>query len=124
MSGLFHIPVNSKIMQSSSYVHVYDAEFFVKPMNIKKQLFWIDATGKMFPRFPTIVEIQKEVINKYVETHAISRDHITNFWMEYVDCLLSCYNFEQECPAEFKAWVYGRMCRFVLIDRRKTVKPN
>ena len=97
----------------------YDPSFYEKPFNIRRQLFRVDPPNRMFPRYPPVPGIQKEVINQYVTAHCIPKEKMLDFWAEYVDCLLCCYNFEEEAPPQFKAWAYGRLCRYVLLERSK-----
>ena len=97
---------------------VYDQSFYDKPFNVRKQLFWFDGE-RMYPKYPPVPEMQKEVINHYVTTHGIPKEQMVDFWAEYVDCLLACHNFEEGAPPQFKAWAYGRLCRYVLIERKQ-----
>jgi hypothetical protein len=102
---------------------VYDPTFYEMPVNIKRHLFWVDqATGNMFLRYPAIPDVQKMVINQYVASHNIKKEDMLNFWADYVDCLIACHNFEEQASPEFKAWAYGRLCRYFLIDRVSSLK--
>lgn len=97
----------------------YDQSFYEKPHSIRRQLFWIDQENRMYPRYPSVPEVQKDVIDRYVAVHGIPREAMLDFWAEYVDCLLRCHHFEEEAPAEFRAWAYGRYCRYALLERTK-----
>ena len=99
-------------------VPVYEPLFYEKPHNIRRQLFWMDHSGRMFPRYPAVPGIQKDVIKHYVASHSIPKESIVDFWMEYVDCLLTCPNFEEEAPPDFRAWAYGRLCRYDLLQKK------
>jgi hypothetical protein len=123
-------PMNTstKMAFSSSFTDrtglKYDQLFYEKPHNIRRQLFWLDPAGKMFPRYPSVPEIQKEVIKQYVSVHGIPKERMLDFWTEYVDCLLACHNFEEEAPPVFKAWAYGRLCRYVLLERSTSLSTT
>lgn len=123
--SLFRHPIVSRVAPPLTPPPItYDPDFYAKPADVRRQLFWIDPAGRTFPRFPAVPEVHKEVINKYATVHAIPKGRMLDFWMDYIDCLLSCHNFEEEAPAEFRAWAYGRLCRYVLlrrIDLRSTV---
>lgn len=98
---------------------VYLPEFYMEPYNIRAQLFAIDPAGRMFPRYPPLPEIHKEVISTYVAHHRIPKERMLDFWSEYVDCLICCHNFEEETPPHFRAWAYGRLCRYYLLERSR-----
>lgn len=111
---------NSRMMPPpQQYVAHYDPMFFDQPHNVSKQLFWRDSASgdKMYPRYPPVPEVQKEVIKRYVCVHNIQESEMLDFWMDYVDCLIACHEFEEKAPQDFKAWAYGRLCRYVLLSR-------
>lgn len=101
------------------YQPQYADHFYETPYDISKQLFWTDAEGRTFPMYPSDPAIHKEVIKHYVSAHGIPKESMLEFWMEFVDCLLRCHRFEEEAPAEFRAWAYGRLCRYALLARTK-----
>ena len=109
---------------SPTLTRQYDPSFYEKPYNIRTQLFYIDSMGKMFPRYACVPEIQKEVINQYVAFHEIKKESMLVFWTEFVDCLLSCHNFEEESSPQYRAWAYGRLCRYVLLAYKEKTKLN
>ena len=98
---------------------VYEPTFYEKPYNIRRQLFWADGEGRVFPRYPIVPETQREVLKQYVIVHGIRRDQMLGFWTEFVECLLACHNFDTDAPAEFRAWAYGILCRYLLIEEKR-----
>ena len=103
---------------------VYAPDFYVEPMDIRRQLFRVDPANKMFPRYAATPDIQREVVNRYASVHSIGPEKMVEFWCDYVDALVACHNFEEEASPEFKAWAYGRLCRYVLLHRRNLIKAN
>lgn len=87
---------------------------------IYTQLFVRDSNGIMSPRWRAVVEIQRQVINSYAAYHSLRPEVMVNFWSTYVECLLCCPGFEERANPEFKAWAFGRMCKFVLMTKSST----
>lgn len=87
--------------------------------NIRKDLFITTPDSKMMPMYPATPETYRKVINDYVTRHNIPKSEMKEFWCEFVDSLLTCYEFEEKAPTDFKAWAYGRLCRYVLTERQQ-----
>jgi len=85
---------------------------------IYTQLFVRDSLGSMSPRWRAIPEVQRQVINSYASYHTIPPESMVDFWSTYVECLLCCNGFEENANPEFKAWAFGRMCKFVLMSKK------
>ena len=112
--------VPQALLSGSAYD--YGADFYSPQRDVKRQLFVVDPASPnvvLGPRFPANADAQRDVINRYVTFHRIAKEEMLDFWMDYVDCLLSCPNFEEQSAAEFRAWAYGRLCRYLLLHRRE-----
>lgn len=89
-------------------------------VDVKKQLFYTDANGKMFPKNPLNVTAWKGIIHDYCLWHGItSLSQIVNMWCDIVNSCLTCPNFDTETDPNFRAWMYGCMTKCIL-EYRKT----
>lgn len=90
-----------------------------EPYNVKKHMFTVFPDGKMLPTFAATVDMYKRMIDTYVAWYKIPQQAMKEFWCQFIDCLLLCYKFEERANPEFKAWAYGRLCRYVLAERQQ-----
>lgn len=93
-----------------------------EPCNVRRHMFHRTEDGRVFPAFITKAEVYKKVIDAYAAWYRISQDDMCEFWMDIVDCFLSCDGFETCVSSDFRAWVYGRLCRHVLMERQKRTR--
>lgn len=100
----------------------YGQDFYATHRDVRKQLFVEDAATRsaiVGLRYPATPEAQRDVVNRYVQYHQIAKEEMLDFWMQYVDCLLCIPAFEDAYPAEFRAWAYGRLARYLLMHRQE-----
>lgn len=90
-----------------------------EPYNVRKHLFIVGIDRKMLPAFNATPEVYKHVIDSYVSWYKIPQHDMKEFWCDFVDSLLVCHEFEEKASTEFKAWAYGRLCRYVLVERQQ-----
>jgi hypothetical protein len=88
-------------------------------MYVRKQLFYTDASGILYPKNPVNVSAWKGIIRDYCMWHGItSLTAIMNMWCDIVDAFLSCPEFDNQVDPVFRAWIYGCMTKCVLQHRK------
>lgn len=92
-------------------------------VDIRKQLFYIDQAGFMYPKTSPTIEGWKLMIRDYCQWHCISQlDQICNLWCDVIDALLSCPEYETQVDPMFRAWASMCMCKYVLEQRKYRAK--
>jgi hypothetical protein len=75
------------------------------------------------PRWPTFVDQWRRVVHLYAAWHSIvALDDLVNLWVGIVNGFLGCEGFDERVDPVFRAWLYGNLCRFVMLQRQH-VKP-
>jgi hypothetical protein len=90
-----------------------------EPYNVRKHLFMITPDKKFYPAYKSTPDVYKGIIDAYVAWYKIPQQAMPDFWLDFVDALLLCHEFEDKAPVDFKAWAYGIAVRYVLVDRQR-----
>ena len=84
-----------------------------------QQLFYPNKTPKVF----FLLEFWKKLIDDYFRHYAIPRHKYGQVWTDIVECIISIPNDPDYFGnAEFYAWAFGCMCRFVIEDKKRAEK--
>jgi hypothetical protein len=76
--------------------------------------------GKLTPKAPYEISRWKTLVRCYCKWHAIEHiAQIVDMWCGLVDAFLACESFQRDASAQFQAWVFGCLAKFVLEQRRK-----
>jgi hypothetical protein len=74
----------------------------------------------LFPKYPLEIQGWKDLLHDYCLWHDItSLDQIVNLWSDIVDAFKACPGFDEQVGADFRAWVYGCCCLFMLEKRKQ-----
>lgn len=81
-------------------------------------LFVRTQSGHVYPAFSCTVEAQSAAASAYCEWAGLRPDDY-GFWIEYVDALSGCYEFDKRASDAVRAWAYGRLCQLAIARHRR-----
>ncbi|MDR3539347.1 MAG: hypothetical protein P4L69_00025 [Desulfosporosinus sp.] len=94
-------------------------------VNVRKALFYKTTTGLLYPKHKPIIAIWKALVTDYCTWHEITKlEQIVALWEDIVDAFISCPDFDRAVDPEFRAWIYGCMCKFVLQKKKEEYSPE
>jgi hypothetical protein len=93
-----------------------------EPYNIRRHLFFVSSDGHTYPAFIVTPDSYRRVIGAYVLWYKIPRAAMKDFWLDFIDALLLCHEFEEKAPVDFRAWAYGVTVRYILSERKEQLE--
>lgn len=91
--------------------------------SVERGLFHADTAGNICSRYPFDIGKWKTIVRGYAAWYRMSSiDDLTTLWLDIIDTLLRCQEFEVEATDAFRSWVFGTAVQFCLrhrADKRK-----
>ena len=88
--------------------------------NVRHHLFYVATDGLTYPKYSPLIDTWKGIIRAYATWHGMSdADDVLELWSDVVEGFLTNREFDIKVDPVFRAWMYGNLCKFVLIKRQQ-----